>query len=703
MADTVETLKIKVVAETASAEKGLNGLKSKVESLAKSLGKGAPGGGASGGAAGAAAKGLNAATQILGGSIGSLTGMLGKLGPKGVAIAAAIALATKAIQQATKASQELISYMTQLVGKIDMGTTAMRQFNEELTKTARNSSVSKTDLGKFFTKTKNSFTDVSQMERDAEFAKQLISYYGDIDTAAKAYNRTLAMDLDMQKDIRKQMQIQYNLTQDSGEAGLKAIKQELSEILETLGSMVLQVLNPTIQAIKVILGALNSVLQIVKNIVGAFSGITGSGTMADAMMDGAEATGEASKALDQLNDEMDLYNGKLSGLDEVTTMDSGDSFGMADNPLLDGLSFDSTLEGLGMLTQPLNFISNTFEKVADILENVIYPILKPIKEFIDGISVGTAGMFDTLFEMLDTVLTPIGEIIGSVAEIVGSILQPVLSLILNLLNSVFKVLGTIFGTVGKILSSVMNLLKTVLQPIFDLVDMIVGFVAEIFGGVEDTNDALTTTATGPLAFIGDLVSFIVDLITKIVDFLMPAVHAVIKTLKSLLDPILKIFQSIFDIIEGIVTLDFKKIFSGVVNILIGMVNFIIEVLNGIIEAVNWITLSNVFGGGWNIPKIPKVKYLAEGGSAITGELVNIRENGPELVSYGSGKMEVMNNDQIMQSVAQGVAQALQGVDLGGGGNFNFYMDGQEMNVRLEKARQRTGTKNIGSKVRQGGY
>ena len=40
MADTVETLKIKVVAETNAAEKGLSKLRSKVDDLASSLGKG---------------------------------------------------------------------------------------------------------------------------------------------------------------------------------------------------------------------------------------------------------------------------------------------------------------------------------------------------------------------------------------------------------------------------------------------------------------------------------------------------------------------------------------------------------------------------------------------------------------------------------------------------------------------------------------
>lgn len=732
MAETVETLKIRVVAETAAAEKGLSKLRSRVDSLASSLGKGVPGGGKSGAAAGAA-KGLNAATQVLGGSLGGLAGTLSELGPKGAAIAAAIALATKAIQQACKASQEFIGYMTQLLGKIDMGTSAMREFNAELTKTARNSSVSKTDLGKFFTQTKNSFTDVSQMERDADFAKQLISYYGDVNTAAKAYNRILAMDLETQKDIRKQMQIQYNLTQDTGEAGLKAIKQELSEILETLGSILLQVLNPIIQGVKVVLGALNTVLQLVKSIFSAFSGLTGGGTMADAMIDGAEATGEASDAMNELNKEMGLYNGKLSGLDEVTTLDSDNSFGMADNPALDLMAgaLDDTNQGISIMTGPLNFMSDTFQKIGDILEKTISPILGVVKGLIDSIRDGLGGIFDEGSGLLDAILTPIGDILGTVVGLVVGVLKPVINVISGVLSRVFAVIGKILGVVTSILGTLFEVLTAVLEPIFQVIDTVFGILTEIFETVFDLLFSILDPILDVImdimdvvadifGFVGDIIGIVIDLLKPILDVIISIVKTIFDALKPIFDVISTIFNAllkpIFDILSKIVSVVKEKlgpafkvvgdIVKGVMGVIKSVINFIIDGINLIIRLINSITSGLSKAWTWigipAIPQIAEIKHLATGGSAEIGELVKIRENGPELVSYGGGRMEVMNNDQIMQSVAQGVAQALQGVDLGGG-DFNLYIDGQQLNARLEKAKQRSGAKNIGSKIRTGGY
>lgn len=732
MADTVETLKIKVVAETNAAEKGFTKLRSRVDQLSSSLGTGIPGGGKSG-AAGTAAKGLNAATQVLSGSLGGLVGNLTQLGPKGAAIAAAIGLATKAIQQACQASQEFIGYMTQLLGKIDMGTSAMREFNAELTKTARNSSVSKTDLGKFFAQTKTSFTDASQMQRDADFAKQLISYYGDINTAAKAYQKTLAMDLDTQKKIREQMQLQYNLTQDTGEAGLKAIKQELLETLETLGTILLQVLNPIIQAIKVILGALNSVFQIVKNIVGAFSGITGAGTMADAMMNGAEATGEASDAMNELNKEMGEYNGKLSGLDEVATLDSGNSFAMADNPALDSMAdaMSETQEGFSLLTGPLEMFSRTFEKVAGLLQTIIAPILKVVKELIDQIRDVVAGIFDAGQGFLDTILEPIGEAIQMVVGLLVGVLKPVFDVIVKSLTRQKALIQKIFEAVGKILTTLFKVWQKALEPIFSILSVMLECIMDIFTTVFDllfsildpildVVTSLMDMAAEVYGVVGDIIRLLMDLGKPILDVIIGLVKMVFDSCKPIFDIISGIFnvllKPILDIILRIVDVvknRFGPVFEGIKNIVQGVLFVIKGMFNGIIDGVNAVIrlINNMTAGlskMWTwmgipaIPQIQEIKHLYTGGSAEVGELVNIRENGPELVSYGGGKMEVMNNDQIIAAVAQGVATAIQGANFGGG-EYRFYMDGQEMNVRLEKARERSGTQNIGRQSRQGGY
>lgn len=70
--------------------------------------------------------------------------------------------------------------------------------------------------------------------------------------------------------------------------------------------------------------------------------------------------------------------------------------------------------------------------------------------------------------------------------------------------------------------------------------------------------------------------------------------------------------------------------------------------------VNWVS-----SGTNNKISIPKfsVKYYADGGFPMAGEVFVAREAGPELVGTIGGRTAVANNDQIVESVSQGVYRA----------------------------------------------
>lgn len=83
----------------------------------------------------------------------------------------------------------------------------------------------------------------------------------------------------------------------------------------------------------------------------------------------------------------------------------------------------------------------------------------------------------------------------------------------------------------------------------------------------------------------------------------------------------------------------------------------------------------------NIPaSIPKlnVEWYAKGGLPDVGEMFVAREAGPELVGTIGNKSAVVNNDQIVEAVSQGVAQAVSSVMGSNGGSFNLYIDGQQI-------------------------
>lgn len=122
---------------------------------------------------------------------------------------------------------------------------------------------------------------------------------------------------------------------------------------------------------------------------------------------------------------------------------------------------------------------------------------------------------------------------------------------------------------------------------------------------------------------------------------------------------------------GTVTSVFNGIWSGikfVLNAIIGgvewMANAVIRGVNGVISALNSLTfkMPDWLGGkefSLSIPTLSTISIprLAQGGMVDTGQLFIAREAGAEIVGNIGRRTGVMNNDQIVESVAGGVATA----------------------------------------------
>ena len=76
------------------------------------------------------------------------------------------------------------------------------------------------------------------------------------------------------------------------------------------------------------------------------------------------------------------------------------------------------------------------------------------------------------------------------------------------------------------------------------------------------------------------------------------------------------------------------------------------------------------GGGWK-----PITAAAGGGGFGQGQMFIAREAGPELVGQIGSHTAVMNNDQIVASVAAGVAQAVASVMNGRGNSVSVYLEG----------------------------
>ncbi len=109
--------------------------------------------------------------------------------------------------------------------------------------------------------------------------------------------------------------------------------------------------------------------------------------------------------------------------------------------------------------------------------------------------------------------------------------------------------------------------------------------------------------------------------------------------------------------DGILS-GFKKVVNGIIG---GLNSAIAVPFNGINSALRAIKNINILGltpfSGLRTISVPSIPYLADGGMVNAGQMFVAREAGPELVGTIGNRTAVVNNDQIVASVSQGVYEA----------------------------------------------
>lgn len=161
--------------------------------------------------------------------------------------------------------------------------------------------------------------------------------------------------------------------------------------------------------------------------------------------------------------------------------------------------------------------------------------------------------------------------------------------------------------------------------------------------------------------------------TKVKDFAKGIVNFIKGTPKRYCNVYMKIGTTVKDFKKGIKSLIKKSVIGTAAKIIVCL-EFAMSAKKAVIDFINKVFIKNmnkinfkfpefdVFGkkvGGWKFGfSIPEIKGYKFGGFPQQGQYFLARENGPELVGTIGGKTAVANNNQIVQSVSDGVFNAL---------------------------------------------
>lgn len=293
------------------------------------------------------------------------------------------------------------------------------------------------------------------------------------------------------------------------------------------------------------------------------------------------------------------------------------------------------------------------------------------------------------------------------------------ALIASLVAAVVGAIVTLLLTNEDFRNSCIEAWEAIKEMAADLVNSIVVFFTEtvpdafwaLVGVLDQWGAAValffTETILGILNAFGAFLSgvFAADWSNVFGPVLGGILNGFFHTVSDLWDAVKRVFSGVLEFVKGVFTGDWSRAWQGIVDIFGGIfdgikaaakapLNALIGLLNGAIGAINRLiagfngigfTMPKWLGGGtWhpNIPSIPSIPYLAEGGMVRSGYAI-VGEAGPELLHVGP-------NGTRVQPLTPG--ERARGAGLGGI-TINVYgAEGQDVNVLADIVSRRLETK-----------
>lgn len=262
-------------------------------------------------------------------------------------------------------------------------------------------------------------------------------------------------------------------------------------------------------------------------------------------------------------------------------------------------------------------------------------------------------------------------------------------------TTILAPIGNWFAQVGT------KFYNAVIAPIWASISVVAAKVWEIFAKIGEIAVALggafKTYVVEPVkGFFAEIGSFVYTWAIKpIMEFFSMLGNAantyIIQPLWSgilwLKDKAVAALKAIGTVVVDFIGGLFKKVVNSIFYRIESFLNDFIWMLNGAIGIINKIP-------GVNITKVSylSIPRLADGGMVNTGQMFIAREAGPEMVGSIGNRTAVANNDQIVESVSQGVYRAVVQAMGQSGGNTTVEAkvnDRVLFEVVVNRARQET--------------
>lgn len=337
------------------------------------------------------------------------------------------------------------------------------------------------------------------------------------------------------------------------------------------------------------------------------------------------------------------------------------------------------LSGVAQTITQVIFNLETWAGIAKAIFEALLGALKGVFEnpqgFLDLILLITTpftGLVTTLSRAFPTLAGVIAKVFPKLGEL-GEKLVVVKDFVKTLPGSFSKAFANVKNAVGDLSRNIANKFNTAYETVTGAWGKVFGFFKNVFDKV------------GKLAKnLGGLIKNKLIKAYKAVTDKFKGFATIIKT--KVVDPAKKALSGIGSAVGHAVKYGFLHAIGGALTLVQNSINGVLGILNNI-PGVN---ISNMtFADDF------KARYYAKGGFPNAGQMFVAREAGPELVGTIGGRTAVANNDQIVEAVAAGVAQAVKSVlgnNSSGGKNItiSLNLDGRQIIKSINSAQRVAG-------------
>lgn len=293
---------------------------------------------------------------------------------------------------------------------------------------------------------------------------------------------------------------------------------------------------------------------------------------------------------------------------------------------------------VNMVVEYMPMIQDMVGQFSPILTQFIEALMPMFEELIKNIMPIIQSVFEEIYPIIK-------QFASNLLPIIVKLIQRLAPFIAELVIKLLPVALELIVQLMPLLDALIPLLDPIIDCTLEIVDILLPVLIQLIPPLIQIITALLNDSIVPLVnfIMGDLTHAINHIIDALLKEAVPSVKSAFEFVIHIIDLFRDLSVGNFDAVRRDILRIVKDLVDGFVNNIVAMANTAINVVNSLVQdvssAVNKITSMLSFGGkglSFNVPKIPTIPRLAEGGTVESAGTVLVGEEAPEFLSLPTG-------------------------------------------------------------------